>query len=271
MATVRTERGRSLAAGIRIWARVPTSTLVSAGSVVGGIVLWHVVAVLVDRPIFLPTPQATLDGAIELAERGILQESIRISFIRILVGWAIGSLIGIPLGLLMGRVRLVKALAEPYVEFFRFIPPIAFLTLAVTWFGLGETSKIVLIVWTTLFMVAINTMVGVFNVDQHKIEAARSLGASEVQLFARVAVPATVPFILTGMKIAMGNSFMTVVAAEMIAANAGVGWLIFDSRLYLKTDWIFVGIITLGLMGFVTDRIFRLVSTRLLKRYDVRF
>lgn len=258
------QRGRSF--------RLPGyGLLLPVVSLVGAVVLWQVVATLVDRPVFLPSPLAVWEESFVLWDRGILQESILISFMRIFSGWVIGSLIGVPLGLLMGRSRIVRALTDPYVEFFRFVPPIAFLTLAVTWFGLGEASKIVLIVWTTLFMVAISTMIGFFNVDAPKVEAARSLGASEFFVFRRVQLPASVPHIVSGMKIAMGNSFMTVVAAEMIAANAGVGWLIFDSRLYLKTDWIFIGILALGTMGFVTDRLFRLFAGRLLHKYNVKF
>jgi NitT/TauT family transport system permease protein len=156
------------------------------------------------------------------------------------------------------------------VEFFRFIPPIAFVSLAVIWFGLGETSKIVLIVYTTVFMVAINTMIGVLGVEPDKRFAALCLGANERQVFVHVVIPAVVPNIVTGMKIAMGNSFMTVVSAEMVAAKSGVGFLIFNSRLFLLTEWIFVGIITLGVMGFITDRALRILAATLLKRYDVR-
>jgi len=156
------------------------------------------------------------------------------------------------------------------VEFFRFIPPIAFVTLAIIWFGLGEASKIVLIVYTTLFMVAINTMIGVLIIDPDKRFAALCLGASERQVFFHVTIPAAIPNIVTGMKIAMGNSFMTVVSAEMIAAKTGVGYLIMNSRLFLLTEWIFVGIITLGLMGFISDRALRLVANTTLRRYAVK-
>jgi NitT/TauT family transport system permease protein len=186
------------------------------------------------------------------------------------VGFTIGTAIGIPLGLLMGISPFIRIFMDPYVEFFRFIPPIAFVTLAVIWFGLGETSKIVLIVYTTLFMVAINTMIGVLGVEPDKRFAALCLGASKVQVFFHVVIPAVIPDIVTGMKIAMGNSFMTVVSAEMVAAKSGIGFLIFNSRLFLLTEWIFVGIITLGLMGFITDRALRFLVSTLLKHYDVR-
>ena len=241
-----------------------------AGSLLCALVAWTLLAWWVGKPAFLPSPQKTLEGAIELVQNGQLYEGVLASFTRILVGFLIGTSIGIPLGLLMGMSPFVRSFMDPYVEFFRFIPPIAFVTLAVIWFGLGEASKIVLIIYTTLFMVAINTMIGVLGVDPDKRFAARCLGASEGQVFLHVVIPASIPYIVTGMKIAMGNSFMTVVSAEMVAARSGVGFLIFHSRLFLLTEWIFVGIVTLGVMGFFTDRVLRIVASSLLRRYDVK-
>jgi len=234
------------------------------------VLLWTLLAWWVGKPAFLPSPEKTLDGALELISSGDLQNHVLASFTRILIGFVIGTAIGIPLGLAMGSSQFIRAFMDPYVEFFRFIPPIAFVTLAVIWFGLGETSKIVLIVYTTLFMVAINTMIGVLGVEPDKGFAALCLGATQRQVFLHVTIPAVIPNIVTGMKIAMGNSFMTVVSAEMVAAKSGVGFLIYNSRLFLLTEWIFVGIITLGLMGFLTDRALRIAATTLLSRYDVR-
>jgi taurine transport system permease protein len=245
-------------------------TAIFAVSLVCALLVWSLLAWWVAKPAFLPSPVKTFDGAIELIRSGELQADIAVSFARIIVGFALGTLIGIPLGLLMGMSPLMRTFMDPYVEFFRFIPPIAFVSLAVIWFGLGETSKIVLIVYTTVFMVAINTMIGVLGVEPDKRFAALCLGANERQVFVHVVIPAVVPNIVTGMKIAMGNSFMTVVSAEMVAAKSGVGFLIFNSRLFLLTEWIFVGIITLGLMGFITDRTLRILAATLLKRYDVR-
>lgn len=241
-----------------------------AVSLICALLIWTFLAWWVGKPAFLPSPSKTFEGAVELVRNGELQTDIAVSFARIIVGFALGTLIGIPLGLLMGMSPLVRTFMDPYVEFFRFIPPIAFVSLAVIWFGLGETSKIVLIIYTTMFMVAINTMIGVLGVEPDKRFAALCLGANERQVFLHVVIPAVVPNIVTGMKIAMGNSFMTVVSAEMVAAKSGIGFLIFNSRLFLLTEWIFVGIITLGLMGFITDRALRILAATLLKRYDVK-
>jgi taurine transport system permease protein len=143
-------------------------------SLVCALLIWMFLAWWVGKPAFLPSPARTLEGAIELIASGDLQTHVAASFTRIIIGFAIGTLIGIPLGLAMGTSTFVRAFVDPYVEFFRFIPPIAFVTLAVIWFGLGETSKIVLIVYTTLFMVAINTMIGVLGVEPDKRFASTS-------------------------------------------------------------------------------------------------
>ena len=255
----------------RLWRNDTVSHyLAFSASLVCALTIWSVLAWWVGKPAFLPSPRATFDGAIDLIRNGQLADNVTASLSRVVVGYVIGTCIGIPLGLFMGRSKIVRAFVDPYVEFFRFIPPIAFVTLAIIWFGLGEASKIVLIVYTTLFMVAINTMIGVLSIEPDKHFAALCLGASERQVFFHVTIPASIPSIVTGMKIAMGNSFMTVVSAEMIAAKSGVGYLIMNSRLFLLTEWIFVGIITLGLMGFISDRALRFVANTLLRRYAVK-
>ena len=139
------------------------------------------------------------------------------------------------------------------MQFFRFVPSLAWLTPVVIWFGIGETSKVLIIVYTTMFIVLINTMVGVSHIAPNKLRAAACLGATPFKTFIFVTLPATLPFILTGMRLAMGNSFATVVAAEMIAADSGLGYLIFNSRLWMATDKIFIGIVCLGALG-LADR-----------------
>jgi NitT/TauT family transport system permease protein len=142
------------------------------------------------------------------------------------------------------------------VQFFRFVPAIAWLSPAIIWFGIGETSKVILIVYTTCFIVAISTIAGCESVNENKIRAARSLGANRWQEFAHVMVPATMASTLTGMRVAMGNSFMTIVAAEMLAAQTGLGFMINSARTFLDVPTIFVGIVTLGLLGLMADRLF---------------
>lgn len=231
--------------------------------------IWEAIA-SVTLPIFFPPPEDVALAFWTSIGDGTLFEHIAMSYWRILVGWAIGCALAIPFGLLAGRNEFVRAVLEPYIEFFRFIPPIAFITLFLIWFGLGETSKILLIVYTSLFVAFINTLAGAMAVDIEKIRAAQCLGASERQTFLHVVVPATVPHIVTGVRLALGNAFMTVVAAELVAAQSGVGHLIWNSRLFAQTDFVFVGIITLGLMGFAANRALQLITSRVAYRYNIK-
>jgi NitT/TauT family transport system permease protein len=203
----------------------------------------------------------------EMLESGELFEHINISMQRILAGFLIGSAIAAPAGLLMGSIPIVRAIFDPYVQFFRFVPSLAWLTPVVIWFGIGETSKVLIIVYTTIFIVLINTMVGVAHIAPNKLRAAACLGATPFKAFIFVTLPATLPFILTGMRLAMGNSFATVVSAEMIAADSGLGYLIFNSRLWMATDKIFIGIVCLGALGLTTDRLFRYLIVRFAHQY----
>src|SRR5215470_16054159 len=220
-------------------------------------VLWHLAAVYLVSSVLFPPPAVVFRKAVTLIRTGVLLEHLWASVQRILAGFIAGSLLGIPIGLAMGSFRPVRKLLEPYTEFLRFIPSVAMITVAVIWFGIGEASKIFLIIYTTIFIVILNTAAGVSAIAPNKIRAAESLGATRAQIFFHVALPATVPYILTGMRLAMANSFTTIVAAELIAANDGLGKMLWDGRLFMPVDEIFVSLVTLGLLGFATDRVFR--------------
>jgi ABC-type nitrate/sulfonate/bicarbonate transport system permease component len=237
-------------------------------SVALGLAFWEMLSWRF-QPLFLPSPRLTLYAIGELWEDGTLLQSIGASLARIMAGWSLGLVIGIPVGMVMGYFSFVRRLLDPYVEFFRFIPPIAFVTLAVIWLGPGEASKVALILYTTIFIVTINTIAGVLSVSELRLRAAASLGAGRVQTLLTVIFPSTIPYMVTGARLAMGNSFLTIVSAEIVAAQVGVGSMIWTARNYGKTEWVFVGIITLGLLGYACDRIVRFIVQRLLKRYAV--
>jgi len=241
--------------------------LLYLASIVGMIALWHIIATTFFKPLFFPSPAVVLATGIEMVQSHELFEHISISMQRIMAGFLIGSAVAAPIGLLMGSIRKVRIVFDPYTQFFRFVPSIAWLTPVVLWFGVGEVSKVLIIIYTTTFIVLINTMVGVANIAPNKLRAAACLGATPVKAFFHVTLPATLPFILTGMRLAMGNSFATVVAAEMIAADSGLGYLIFNSRLWMATDRIFIGIVCLGALGLITDRFFRYLIVRFAHQY----
>jgi len=200
-------------------------------------VIWQLASLYLVSSVLFPPPTVVFRKGLVLTKNGVLLTHLAASLQRILAGFVAGSLLGIPIGLAMGSFRPVRRLLEPYTEFLRFIPSVAMITVAVIWFG--------------------NTAAGVSAIAPNKIRAAESLGATRAQIFFHVALPATVPYILTGMRLAMANSFTTIVAAELIAANDGLGKMLWDGRLFMLVDEIFVSLVTLGLLGFATDRMFR--------------
>lgn len=242
----------------------------TALALVVALLLWTAAAA-VTSPFFLPSPWAVAVAMFDLTANGTLPHAVAISYFRILVGWALGCVAAIPLALLAGRIGVVRQVVEPFFNFFRFVPPIAFLGVAILWFGIGEGSKVAIIIYTSLFTVFMNTMAGAASVDESPSRAALCLGATRRQVLWRVVLPATVPAILVGMRVGMGFSFMSVVAAEMIAANEGVGFMIYNARLFLKTANAFAGILTLGAMGLLADYAFRLAARKLFPKHALPF
>ncbi|MCD7834795.1 MAG: ABC transporter permease [Lachnospiraceae bacterium] len=218
---------------------------------------------------FFPNPWQTVIGGWEVIANGKLFEYVCISSWRVFVGWILGFLLAVPLGILIGRVRILREIVEPFVNFFRFVPAIAFLTLFLMWFGVGETSKIILIAYSTWFIVLVNTLSGVQSIDETKLQAARTLGTSEWQILYSIVLPSAVPYIFTGARLGLGSAFTSIVTAEMLAAKSGLGYMIYTARLYFRIDWIFVGIITLGLLGYLSDRVMRLIGNTVLKKYGI--
>lgn len=230
--------------------------------------VWHLASRYLVSSVLFPPPLHVFRKALALLLNGVLIGHLQASLMRILTGFLCGSLLGVPIGLAMGSFAPVRKLLEPYTEFMRFIPAVALITVAVIWFGIGEASKIFLIIYTTIFIVILNTAAGVSSIALNKIRAAQSLGASRVQIFVYVALPATVPHILTGMRLAMANSFTTVVAAELVAANQGLGKMLWDGRLFMLVDDIFVSLVSLGLLGFGVDRLFRWIIFTFAGKYS---
>ena len=175
------------------------------------------------------------------------------SLFRILVGFTLGAGLALPLGLLMGSRPLLHDLLDPVLQLLRPIPPIAYIPLAILWFGLGNTPAFFLIALGAFFPVLMNTVAGVRSVDAIYLRAARNLGAGEWTLFRRVVVPAAMPYILTGVRVGIGVAFIVVIVAEMIAVNAGLGYRILEAREYFWSDKVIAGMISIGLCGLGID------------------
>jgi NitT/TauT family transport system permease protein len=229
---------------------------------------WGIISLFYSST-FWPGPFETIAGAREIILDGTLILFAGVSLWRVFKGWVIGCLVAVPLGILIGRNRIIRQLMEPVIDYFRFIPAIAFLTLFIMWFGVGEKSKTILIMYATCFTVIINTASGVLSIDENRVLAARTLGISEGRILFHVILPSCVPFIFTGVRLGMGGAYTSIVAAEMIAAKEGLGYLIFTSRLYFRVDWILTGVIVLGLIGYLTDQGLRFLGRNILKRYGI--
>jgi NitT/TauT family transport system permease protein len=172
---------------------------------------------------------------------------------RVVSGFAIGAGLALPLGLMMGASPKVYALLNPLTQVLRPIPPIAYIPLAILWFGLGNPPAVFLIAIGAFFPALINTIAGVRHVDGIYIRAARNLGASQGTLFLRVMLPAAVPHILSGVRIGIGTAFIVVIVSEMIAVNNGLGFRILEAREYFWSDKIIAGMISIGLLGLAID------------------
>lgn len=246
------------------------TAIVYTASIVIVVAAWEWSARRFGFLALFPPPSATFARLAELVADGSIGVASLYSLARILAGFLAGSAIGVFLGLLMGTTALFRAIVDPYIHFLRFVPPLAWFAPVLLWFGTGEMTRILLITYTTVFVVALNTMAGVMAVPRNKARMARAFGANHAQVFFLVTMPASMPFVFTGMRLAMGNSFATVVAAEMLAANNGLGYLIASSQLWLEITTIFSAVIALGVLGFAADRLFRWLIDRFGGRFAVR-
>ena len=213
------------------------------------------------RPIFWPSLDQVGDRFTRLLDAGFrnvaLWEHVWISVYRVLLGVFLGALVGIPLGFAMGLSTFARGLFDPIVEFMRPIPPLALIPLIILWFGIDETAKISLLFLASLFIMIIAARAGVSSVRISKVHAAYSLGASKAQVLRHVILPNALPELFTGLRTAMGVCWGTVVAAELVAADRGVGSMIMIAKNFLQTDTVVIGIIIIGLIGYAIELVMR--------------
>lgn len=228
---------------------------------------WAMFARFFAYPDLVPSPWDTFGTGAQMISTGELLDHVGISLERVLIGYAAGCISGVLIGALMGRIRIVAQLADPLLQLARPISPVALVPLSIIWFGIGDMSRYFIIFYGVVIIMIINTAAGVASTPNIRMNAARCLGARRWQIFRRVVIPSAVPYILTGMRVALGFAFMGIVAAEMIAAQSGIGYLIMQSRMLLRTDIMFVGLVTLGILGALIDGVFKLAIDRTMKRY----
>ena len=239
----------------RLWQALPSLTVIGAL-----IALWWA-TVLATHSIIFPTPWAVVSGAWELLEDGTLARHIAASLMRVGVGFALAVLVAVPLGLWMGWVSGAYRTLNPLFQMLRPISPIAWIPIAILWFGVGDASPIYLIFISSVFPMVVQTTVGVHTIEKRYLRAAENFGVSRHTLFKRVVIPAVLPQIVVGMRIGLGVAWLVVVAAEMIALRSGLGYMIMDSRnAGNRYDLVVAGMIIIGLIGLSLDGIMRLLE-----------
>ena len=221
---------------------------------------WWLVVVATGSVIF-PTPWQVVRGIVELIVDGTLLQHIGASLLRVGIGFALAVAVALPLGLWMGWVRGAYITFNPLFQILRPISPIAWIPIAILWFGVGDTSPIFLIFISSVFPMVVQTTAGVHTIERRYLQAAANFGVSRYTLFRRVVIPAVLPQIIVGMRIGLGVAWLVVVAAEMIALRSGLGYLIIDSRnAGNRYDLVVAGMIMIGLIGLMLDGIMRLLE-----------
>jgi taurine transport system permease protein len=236
------------------WSRFALGTV----SVVVAVAAWQATLTLRLVPAgLLASPADVVRALIDVSEHGYrgtsLGEDIGATLLRAVGGFVVGAVGGVPLGLWMGMNRFVAAGSNWIVQFLRPVPPLSFLVLLTLWLGTGDVAKIGLLALTAFPIIASATLSAVAQVPVQKLQVAASLGASRAQIFRHVLLPAALPTISTGLRIALAAAFSTVVAAELMAGSDGLGWMIFSASQFLRNDLILLGIIILGILGMLLN------------------
>ncbi len=224
------------------------------------IAIWWILVVATESVVF-PTPWQVVTGAAELVRDGTIWEHIGASLFRVGVGFGLAVIVGVPLGLWMGWVRGAYITLNPVFQMLRPISPIAWIPIAILWFGVGNVSPIFLIFISSVFPMVVQTINGVHTIEKRYLRAAANFGVSRTTLFRQVVVPAVLPQIIVGMRIGLGVAWLVVVAAEMIALRSGLGYLIIDSRnAGNRYDLVIAGMIIIGIIGLLLDGFMRLLE-----------
>lgn len=230
---------------------------------------WSIVSYFnLVNPLFVPSPLQLWDAFITILENGYKGNSLLAhildSLYRLSIALVLALVTAIPLGLLSGYSPWVRAIFEPFIEFYRPLPPLAYYTLLVLWLGIEDSSKIALLYLGAFAPLYIAALSGVQKIPQHRIQAALSLGASKWDVFVHVIFPSSLPEIFTGIRLAIGFTYTTLVAAEMVAATSGLGWMVLDASKFLRSDIVIVGIIIMSVLAMILDIFVRQIERRVL-------
>lgn len=217
------------------------------------------------NPVLLPSPAGVWSSAAGLISSGALLNDVVVSLERVVLGFALGAVVAIPLGLIMGLTPLANRIMTPIVEVLRPIPPIAWIPLVVMWLGIGQMSKVIVIADGAFFPILLNTFVGFSSVERIHLSAINTFGASRMQQFRYVYLPSAFRHIVLGLRLGVSMAFIVLVAAELIASNAGLGYLINDASQNFRPGQAIVGMITIGLVGYALNSILLGVEHKVVK------
>ncbi|KDR94851.1 sulfonate transport system permease protein [Peptoclostridium litorale DSM 5388] len=211
----------------------------------------------------MPPPEKVINTAASLVKSGQLQSHMRVSFARVIAGFAITFAAAFPIAVLSGMSRKFEDFLRPTLEFIRHIPPIALIPMLILWFGIGEASKLSIIFLATFFPIYLNTVSGIKEADKKLIQVGRVFELRGSEIFFRIILPQAMPSILVGMQIGLGYSWRALIGAELIAASSGVGYMIIDAEQLSRPDIIIIGIIAIGITGYIIDAVFMEVTKRI--------
>lgn len=236
---------------------------------------WAVTALQLINPLFLPSPWQVLQKLLTIAgPQGFMDatlwQHLAASLTRIAIALVLAAIVGVPVGIAMGLSPTVRGILDPLIELYRPVPPLAWLPLVIIWFGIGETPKILLIYLAIFAPVVMSTLAGVKSAQQVRVRAAQSLGASRAQVLWLVILPGALPEILTGLRIGLGVGWSTLVAAELIAATRGLGFMVQSAGEFLATDVVIAGISVIAIIAFGLELGLRAVQRRLTPWHGVQ-
>ena len=250
-----------------MYRKTATEKILSWGTAVSILLLWLIVSEfgLIDQNL-VPTPQAVFAAFIEIMENGYknftLLEHLGESMKRLVIAFVLSCVTAVPLGIASGYNSRIRAIFEPIIEFYRPLPPLAYYTLLVLWMGIENESKISLLYLACFAPAYISCVSAVIKIREDYINSAFTVGASRLQVIVHVIFPACLPDIFTGLRTSLGVAYTTLVSAEMVAANSGIGWMVLDASRYLRSDIIVLGIIVMGITGILLDRGIQLIERR---------
>lgn len=224
------------------------------------ILIWELAAWFGNGDYVFPSPLTVLDSAWELVADGTLIKHSVASLFRVTAGFYFAVLLGIPLGILIGRSALARQLLNPLIQFLRPISPLAWIPLAMLWFGIGDAPAVFLIFLSSFFPLVVSTSVAVSNIDNMYFQVAANFNFSRAETVTKIVIPAIAPEVITALRISVSIAWLVVVAAEMIAVQSGLGYLILDARNALRMDYVMVGMIVIGLIGLMLDGLMRRVG-----------